>query len=253
MSVRVALVLPLVACTFVLAQETQEEPAKPSAAQIVSQMIAKYHKADSLSGTIEMRQRLGDKSVGIDTYIQFERPSKLYIHQKMVGGGNREWVVSSDGELFSYEVPEDQPFARKGSRLVENVVISGVVLTVRDIYGAAIRSLGDRSTVLDLLIGRTSDLQMRRAQWISLLYGDMVEFEGKKVHRIAGDWRLNERVQDVGRFEMLISPEFDLKRMVIQERLAASDASNPVFITTEWNMNIRVGSPGNPTLYRLVR
>ncbi|MFN7172546.1 MAG: hypothetical protein ACK4P3_07165, partial [Fimbriimonadaceae bacterium] len=100
---------------------------------------------------------------------------------------------------------------------------------------------------------RTPDLQMRRAQWVSLHYGDMVEFKGQKVHRIAGDWRLNDRVQDVGRFEMLISPEYDLKRMVIQERLAASDASNPVFITTEWDVNIRVGSPGNPSLYRLVR
>lgn len=253
MRIRIALLLPLLACSIAMAQEPQDEAPKPSAAQVVSQMIARYHKAESLSGTIQMRQKLGDKAVGIDTYIQFERPSKLFIHQKMVGGGDREWVVSSDGELFSYEVPDDQAFARKGSRLVENVVVSGIVLNVRDIYGAAIRSLGDRSTVLDLLIGRTPDLQMRRAQWVSLHYGDMVEFKGQKVHRIAGDWRLNDRVQDVGRFEMLISPEYDLKRMVIQERLAASDASNPVFITTEWDVNIRVGSPGNPSLYRLVR
>src|SRR4051812_37388578 len=85
-------------------------PARPHpqtpASQLVSKMLRYYADAQSMTGTITYTATDGGGKVQMVTYLQYEKPSKLFIKQVKGGSQPMQWLVTSDGKLFSYDSPE---------------------------------------------------------------------------------------------------------------------------------------------------
>ncbi len=230
----------------------QDEPAKASPGQIISNMISKLYDAKTLTGTIRFTVQVSGDSVVTDTTVQYEKPSKMYIKQVRGGFEPKTWLVTCDGKIITYSAPK-LPWMDKGERLAEPVKQGDKVLSVRELYGIVTQSLGDRSAPLDLVFGRTEDLQYLRNQWATLEYKGIETVNGEEVHVILGDWREYGEAKISGRFRMYINKTFDLRQYALSEMMAPDTRSNAVQLTSLWDVKLEINGKPNPDLFRVVK
>ena len=229
------------------------------AAGIISKMFAYYNGTTSLSGTIHMTQSAAGHSVTLDTEIAFVAPSKLYIKQYLNGAEPKTWLVTSDGKVFSYDVPNTTRFAksRPTARLMETVQPGPVALTYRDIYHATALSLGDRSVPLDLAIGSVEEMRAIRDQSATVVYGGHEDLNGVSVNVINGQWREYGRAPVSGTYQMMITDDGQLKRYSRKETLAIDEGNgarlDPQQVTTVWDVNLQVNAKPDESVFAVVR
>lgn len=236
-----------------------------SAAELVGRMLRHYDGGNSLTGTIRMVQSVQNISIGIDTYVQWEKPSKLFIRQDRKNSEARSFFVTSDGTLFSYDLPEERVGA-PGERLVEQVTQAGKQLTYREIYAVASRSLADRSAPLDIAIARTDDLKYIRNQWATLEMLDREVPEGIKA--VGGNWRLYANSPASGTYEMWIeSTTGNLKKYIHRETFQPNTTTldekfrsrkvdlnvGPITIVTVWDLDLKVGGSPDASLFKVIK
>lgn len=229
-------------------------------ADLVSKMLARYHDAKTLSGTVLMTQSAAGRKVYTETSIQYEKPAKLYIKQVLKASEPRQWLVTSDGTNFSYDVPNDQRDNNwiKEARLVEMIGAGAAAPSLSEIYRAVTRSLGDRSAALDVAIGRLEDLKFLRGQWKTLDSGPQVEVEGEKLYSIQGLWREYGDAQiHSGTYQMFLNAEGDLRRYEVRVSmrlpLGNGQVSEPQEILTSWDVRFKVNGSVVPELFKLVK
>lgn len=229
-----------------LAQAPPTAP-EPTAAQLVSKMLARYAAAETLQGTIRLTQTAQGASLQIETQVQYRRSQKqLYIRQVRSGTSQRTWLVVCDGRIFAYDTPvdfDDKP----GKRLYERVEVGpSLNLDFGGIYAATSGSLGDRSAPLDLAIGRLEDLKFRRAQWATLAFGP----DGPNgVRVVRGDWREYGNAPPSGQYEMWITAAGDLVRYVQSESVTVPEARQTVSISSTWTVALDVGAKVDPSVF----
>lgn len=217
---------------------------------LISRMLARYAEATAVSGEVTFRQTAEGKSLFIDTRFQMERPRLLYIRQQR-RGSNEVSLTVSDGIAFTYEVPRHLR-ERNDQRLYEQQNQNGVLLNVTDVYAASQEGFLDRSPVLDLVVARTEHLRFWRNQVLNLRWmNDAAPAVGQS-GTIIGDWRQYGSAPITGRFILSISPQGDLLRYAISEKVSVK-GSRPVEVTSEWTADLKVGSPGDKALFRVVR
>lgn len=247
------------------AQESpQESTQKPKASTIVSRMLEYYKKANSLVGTVHLTQTAAGKSITIDTQLQFEKPSKLFLHQVRKSSDPREWVVTSDGKLFSYNAPETVSI--RPQRLIEPVAASpgtqrklgdystGVVHYVGEMYNAATYSIGDKSPLLDVAFAQSGDLKYLTGQLATMVYRGTTELAGKKVHVIIGEWRENPAVPSSGVYEMYIDEDGNFLRYVLKQDFAVPEApQQSITVSSIWDGRLTVNAKPNPALFTVLR
>lgn len=244
----VLLVVSLAA--FACAQEAG--PTSPSA--LVSRMLARYANVNSMVGTIRFTQTAQSKSVSIETTLQFERPSKLFIRQQLRSSDPMTWLVVSDGKEFSYNTPENLPGAANLPRLIEKVVQNDIALDTRAIYKAAASSIGDRSAPLDIVIGDPDDLKGLTYQWASLEYRGRVRLGDEDVDLIVGRWRPYGTAPAHGTYEMYLTPSGELRRYVVIESVSAGP-QNPTVIQVHsvWDVRLTINGKVDPALFKVIR
>lgn len=221
-------------------------------AQLVSKMIAHYYSAKTLVGTIEMSQRAGTKQVNISTQLQMQAPNKLYLQQKLSAAyGQTLWLVTSDGNSFTY----DPPRGIEGKRLMESCWQNGIAFTHRSIYQAIVDSIGDRSTPLDLVMGRKEDLEFRRNQWATLDKIGDTKLGETEVTVVGGSLRDYGKAPISGQYEMYIDGKGQLLRYVEHESVAVRVNKQDVIqaVDTIWDVNIAVDAPVEPSLFKVIR
>ncbi len=223
----------------------------PSAASIVSKMIARYHEADSMTGTIAMQQGLGTQTVSATTVLQYERPNKLYIKQTFKGEETREVLITCDGRYFSYNTPENLPGSENLKRLVEAVSTQFGTLDLGGVYAASSKALLDRSVPLDLAISRKEDLTYRRNQWATLSYVGKTTLQKESVHRITGRYRPYGEADVTGTYEMYINEAGDLRRYTLTTQI--QDSGRLMTVMGSWDVNLAVNGKPDASLFRLVR
>src|SRR5690349_22569 len=79
-------------------------PQGDSAKELIQKMLARYHAAQTLTGTIKLTVKTEAGAASMDTWIQYERPSKLYIRQKKNSANPdpeapSSWLITSDGKI----------------------------------------------------------------------------------------------------------------------------------------------------------
>ncbi|HVL39076.1 MAG TPA: hypothetical protein VM328_06765, partial [Fimbriimonadaceae bacterium] len=197
----------------------------------------------------------------VESLLQYERPSKIYLRQVRKSSDPFTYVLSSDGKHFTYDAPDSNlKFAKSNrDRIQESIEVpqadptaAPVRLNIGDMYAAAAFSLGDRSAPFDIAIGRIEDLRFLTGQWPALSYQGITELRGERVHVIHGHWRPSDAVERAtGQFELYISETFDLRRYVVRER-AQLAARSEIAIVSDWSVNLLVGGKPDPNLFKLV-
>jgi len=233
----------------------------PTAKSLIEKMMNRYHSAQTVVGKVRLTVSTQSGSASMDTELQYERPSKLYMMQKKnVAAPDptqpSHWLVTSDGSTFSYNIPNDRYDAAPGVRLVEPVANPRVktVHTIGSIYAAASKSIGDRSMPLDIAIANRSDLIYRRAQWATYTLSGSKEIAGKMAHVVSGSFRPYAGAEVIGKFQMAITDEGDLLQYIEETNVAVGDGANAqtVRITSQWDVTLAVGAKVDPALFKVV-
>ena len=233
-----------------------QEPAAP---QIVSKMLLHYRDAKSLVGTITMAQRAGNRQASIHTEIQFQLPSKLYILQILNASyGQGRWLVTSNGKLFSYDAPRgvstEGRLSPEGKRLVESCQPNGTDIGVRGVYQASVASLGDRSTPLDILMGRTEDLQFRNFQWATVEHQGKSQIGGVTAWTIGGSYREYQKAPISGSYQLVIDEQYRLLRYTEQETIATKVNGQQIVqeVITTWDVNVTKDAKTRDDLFKVI-
>jgi len=237
-----------------IAQESpQETQGSVNASLLVQKMIEYYNDAATMTGTIVMTTKVGNESLSISTNMQFEKPSRIYIRQQKSIGNKRVWLIVSDGKKFAYDAPGLAAWEDPNKRLVEPVTFNGIVQKFRDIYAAGATGLGDRSTPLDIAIGRTEDLRYLRDQWKTVNYRGKSTHLGQEVNVVIGDWRPYGNAEVQGQYRMLITPGGELKEFARSEMVKPQGAPEALTIVTTWTVNLKKDDRPDPNLWATVR
>jgi len=222
------------------------------AAALVSKMLAYYNDAKTFAGTIRMVQTAGNKQAIVTTELQAELPAKLYLRQELKASyGSDSWLVTSNGEYFSYQPPEGV----EGRRLVEPVEHARGSHDVRSIYAAIVKSIYDRSTPLDIVIGRTADLRYRNLQWVNVKLQGETQIGEDTVTVVGGQWREYGAAPASGVYTMAIDSQLRLRRFTISEKVGVSTGGQQIVqqVDTVWEVNIQKNVAVRQELFNLVR
>lgn len=246
----------------------------PDPSALVSKMFAYYNDAKSMSGTITFNQAFQNNRVRIDTKFQFEWPAKIYISQVYTGTKRKDrWLVTGDGEAFTYDEPRLVVSKTANNRLYEPVQYippppryKGDIQQpkppphdVRSIYRAVCLTIGDRSLPLDVAFGRKEDLQYVKNQLKTVTYKGEQDLNGEKVHVVRGLWRDhtgNEVSPDNGEYELYITDSGELRRFARSEHVDFRNDFNVVIaqgqVITIWDVNIKKNAGVDPALFKVV-
>ena len=230
--------------------QTQDAAQAKSPVALLSKMLARYHDAKSVAGTIKMTQTVKDVTLVTDTTVQFDRPSKLFLKQTRGGAEPRQWLITSDGKYFSYDRPNDTSFGR--SRYVELVTQHDVSQKIDDIYAAGQKSLGDLNPMLDAVMGESVRLKLVTGQWENLVYRGRVKVRGKEVDAISGQYRDNPASPISGTVELYLTDDGDFFRYVLQQNMSFPQVSQETFhVVTIWDSDLKLDKPTDPALYKV--
>jgi hypothetical protein len=233
----------------------------PTAKQLVEKMLGRYFGANTLVGQIKLTVATNAGSASLSTNLQFEKPAKLYLYQqKLVSNPDPDqpsrWLVTSDGSMFSYNVPNDKYYSAPGLRLVEPVVNQRAHVTsdYRAIYAAASKSLGDRSMPLDIAISRLDDLKYRRNQWATMSVTGQKDVGGIRAYLVSGDYRDYLGAKVTGKYQMAITEEGDLLQYAEDTHIAVGEGANTqtVEVINTWDVSLKVNAAVDPALFKVV-
>lgn len=225
----------------------QTLPEQNEAAQLVSRMLAYYNSAKTLSGTIQMTQTAGGKQAVVSTALQAEWPAKLYLRQELKASfGTDSWLVTSDGMVFSYDPPSEL----EGKRLAEPVDYGAGNHDIRSIYAATVKSIYDRSTPLDIIIGRKEDLRYRNYQWVNVVVQGEAKIGEDTVTIIGGQWREYGQAPPSATYTMAIDAQNRLRQFTLREKIGVQNTVQDV--TTVWDVNVVKDTPVKPELFKVV-
>lgn len=250
---------PAVVLLAVFANPTTQEP---QAKDLIQKMLAAYHGAKTLTGTVNLTVTAeGAGSATLNSTLQYERPGKLYLFQrKNVVNPDPDqpvqWLVTSDGSKFSYQVPNDRYQSSPGLRLVEPVDNPrvGVVHNIGTIYTASSKSIGDRSMPIDIAIADRNDLVYRRGQWINYAPKGQKEIRGRAGTIIGGDLRGYAGGPQTGSYQMVITHEGELLQYVEVVTVKAGEDRNApeVKITSLWDVDLKINGKVDPALFKVI-
>ncbi len=240
----------LVTLLAVVAVSQGQAPVSPqqiTPSSIVQKMLSKYAGADSMYGRIKLTQTSSGAKVVIDTELQFDKPSKIFLRQVRQSSEPRSWLVLSDGVLFSYDKPD---LILGSPRFVEKVKQGFSSQTFREMYGAAARSIGDKSPILDIAVGRPDDMRAIMNQWATMKIHSRVKLKETEVTAIVGDFREGSDAPVSGSYEAYISDDSEFLRFVLKQKFAVPN-NQTVEVVSIWDADLKVNSPTDVKLYNM--
>jgi hypothetical protein len=237
-------------------QQDSNGSQKESPSKIMSRMFAHYAEANSVVGTIRMTQSAQGKAVHTQTELQFERPSKIFLRQVRDGLKGRQWLLTSDGNTFSYNRPDDEDYGR--DRYVEYVTQHNKALTISEEMLAAYKSLGDVNPILESTVASKEWLTRLTQQWATLVYHGRATVNGKDVAEVTGEYRDTNLVKVSGTFSAYVTDEGELVRYQLKQIMQVGNPTNPretipVEVVTTWDSDLKLNGRTDPTLYRVVK
>lgn len=230
-------------------QTPQAATSQPSAgAQLISKAFRRYYDCQSLTGKIRLTQSAKGVTLVIDTEVQFDQPSKLYVRQVRGGSMPKEATIISDGEKFSYT----RPYDTLGRPVFQEMVTQhGYTQTVRDMYSVSAKSSLDRSPVLDIAIGRATDLREIRTHWGSPEFKGKTQVNGITANIVEGTYFDIPGEDATGTFQFLISDDGDLIRYGQIQKFGMPNKPTETFlVTSTWDADLHPNAKTNPALYR---
>jgi hypothetical protein len=207
-----------------------QAPAAPSASELLSRMLARYNAATSAQGTIATVQAAQGVKVNTRTRFAFQKPRRLLIEQARDGSEGGKWRVVSDGVRFSYDRPKGTFGPDRYTEEVGSLDVKGVYVSIK-------YSIGERSPVLDAILGQTGDLK----ELISTIFQPSVEGEGKvgetPVTWIRAGYNPDRAAKPVGELRIALNKNDEIVRWAQSERVLVS-GSQEVVVETVYDVDI---------------
>lgn len=170
---------------FALAANGAASPQlKPE--EMVSQCLAKYYNAASMSARVTQVVRDDAGEVKVVTDLQFKRPEKLYLKQtKTSVKGVSSFLYTSNGRVMTYNRPLE---IQSGPKRFEEVAFhpDGRKFSVYECFVVARYSMFDDGQVFNLLIGSSETAKEFVQAFKTLKAEPDAEVDGKKVHVVSG-------------------------------------------------------------------
>ncbi len=244
-------------------QQSQTSGGANSASELLTLVLERYYNARTISGTIVNTQSAdGVRPLTISTSFQLRRPAHLFIQQSSSDSRRMppgKWVVTSDGDEFSYSRPynpsePDNPLLR----IVEKVIVRGEILQVGEILLAARSGLGDRQCpILDIAFSHPDALKYLRGTWKSMTEGPEQLFKGQKCRVIEGQHATNPALLPTGTYKIFINSNFEVVRYEITEKFGALDPETKrqmeISYTLAWDANLTINGPVQEKLFTVVK
>lgn len=253
----------------------------PAAAQekldgstIISKMLAKYAESANVSGEIVMTQSAQGKTLKVVTKLATEKPNKVYLNQSSETVDPRNWLVTCDGGKVSYDSPWKPGSVFQRERIVEPTAFMDQgqpkVMRLNDIFVATKRSLGDAinpflevsmqsaesNTSIKAFVSRLKSVKAGAEKALEdgtvvVPVSGLIQFGAKDVAN--SGIGAKEEFNVIGKFEMLITKDFDLRQVKINESMAIQvpDSNLPVQvnITTIWAGKLDTTTKPDPKLF----
>ena len=265
-----ALLVSLALCL----SQSQQEPPKPPAKQnsdaqselgaldygvspskVLSKMFERYKEAQTISGSSEWRQEARGVSIGVRTRFQLQRPSRLYIEQVSNTYGAGKWLVTSDGQYFSYQGPKIMN--GQAQRFRETVIVNKNVLTVGDILHASRKGLGDpHNPFVELSCFFRTGIIVLKNSWYTVEAGRIVELNGQKARIIKGAFQPEPQLAPTGTYAIYVNDKYELLKYETRETLGIptgkGNTTEQIEVLTSWQGTTELDGKIDPTLFKVV-
>ena len=226
-----------------------------SGGQVVSKVFLKYARAESLSGTIVQTTSDGAGTITVKNEVSYVRPAKLYVGQNRQALNGLNLFVVSDGKTFTYDHPRGTiKVIRPGDRLSEPV--SGVYEVTNEPFSRVIGEMYavthtsmEPVTSLDIAFAHKPHLSDFTGHVVSAVLSGSVQYKGRQVYRVTGAWRYYKGDRPSGRWEMLVSSEYDILRFTLVERYSVRGKS--VDVTIIETVDLKVGAKVDDAVFKV--
>lgn len=254
----------LIAISALIGQQPVAE--LPNAGLLISEMMARYSAASTLTGSISSTFQSGKDVIRVTTSMQYDRAKRLlYIRQQKESGRKATFLVVSDGSNFIYTNPIEgkdhrdrvpllleKAKKREASLTPTGSKIQEVQMDLGEIYIASSMGLADCSVPIDLAIARTGDLDFFKGQLISFKNAGLTSFNGRQAYRISGQWKeYAEATNPQGEYDLYITPERDLVGYVTTEQFSVPQGIFKVI--SSWVCDFKIGGTPDPKLFVIKR
>jgi len=225
-------------------------------AGLISKMMSNYASCTEMSGKIVLTVKVENLTQVTTTNFQFERPSKLYIYQTREDPEGGTWIVTSDGQTFSYPAPSNF-LTNKGQRLFEPVSAPGQLpMNIQKIYAACKDSLVDFSVPMSISISWLDELRRIKARWLSMSLAGTGIIDDQNCYRITGDYSDSYGPPAMGQFELDINDNSEIVKYAESEFVGAPSSvktkSAPVKVVATWDCDLKPNSKVDETLFKVL-
>lgn len=206
-------------------------------------MIERYQNKLCASGTIVWTVKSPKDSLKVKTDLQYLNPNKVYINQTMTGGreGAKNRFIVSDGKAFAY-FPVNESVVQSNSKVFAEPVKeprTGKLQTTKEIYIIGAKGLLDKSTPLDIVMGRPDNLAHLDRLIATVEDGGRADVNGQTCRVLKGKMRTMYDAPPSIDFTVSISAKNDLVQMQTVERFKA-DNGQTITMLMIWDVDVTV-------------
>lgn len=250
----------MTALLLLAAAQTPQDPAAPKPAALLGTMLSRYADAVRMTGKVQFRQVAtaaeGKAELTVSTEFAMERPARLRIVQKSSKNTQKPFVVTSDGNEMTYDVPDFE--APPGLRISTTVADPAGAPNIGRLVAFARRSLPDsNSPFLAVCAAAPWDWQNLKGQWVSLLDGGTGDVNGTTCRIIKGKWREAATQGAIGTFGIWITPSGDLRKYATEQSFEAKDddgkSLGTLNVLSEWTGEIVINGTIPDGTFTVVR
>ena len=223
-------------------QNTVAQAEPPTPAQEIIKVIERYQDKLCATGTIVNTITSGKSTIKVMTDLQYLRPSKLSVRQK--SSSDKTAMTVSNGKAFIYKAPNFTQLEDKTEYRIEPVkeLRTGNLLTVDEIFPIGSTGLLDKSTALDIVMGRKDNIGHLDRLLADLKFGEKQTINGKECTVIVG--RMLEAYESDASFKVqfAFTANHDLVQIQTHQIVLGDDKGKEVavnFVMT-WDVDVKV-------------
>ncbi len=249
----------MTACLLAIAALTAQTAA-PSGSELFSKMLARYHDAKSVRGTITFNQTAsggpGEAKVTILTSVQWSESNLFYLEQTRQPAStdpdtSSHFIAVSDGKRMHYTLPKATLPWTDASSGKHSQFYEAAPKTVAGGLDAFCTFILDRSLPVAVALYNPYEIELTTKKLTNIKADEKeVEIFGKPAYRVSADIRkARKNASDIGiPMYLYIDKEYNLLGVVFEENVQA--AQGTVYkITSQWIVNLQVNAEVDKSLF----
>jgi len=221
-----------------LPRQANPGQTNPDPKTLISGMIKHYYEAKTISGRTTAVQTALTARVNVITELAIRQPDCFRIAQARDGSAARNWLLVSNGTIFTYDKPDQ---VKGKPRFAEPLFQNGKKMTNRDVYQVISSAMGDKNAAIDIAFGRSEDLRalvnLWGKEWVN--HG-LVSVGGRQGYHLTSNMRPYVEAGYWDKVEMVIDPEFNLINYKTIQKVFPPNQREAVYVTTDMKVELTI-------------